>query len=556
MKKILTLTLAFTIAMLLLTDSFPRVADAAPEWQTFSPPHWILGPIQGADGNEKTVLRNFDEIQKAKIPITAFHFDAPDWMACTGNLQFKYSDAVLDRMRARGWRALFWVVPLIGVDCEEYQIAKANGYFILGDDGEPIVTNNFTGHGSWIDMDNPEAVAYWLTLFDALRARVGNVLGGFYTDSVRPDNRSGATEYGEKYARVVLDYTRTHVPDGDVVFKSFGVNTPSDAWLAQNAHVAYVNDLSTDFAGMKTGIKRVFNASNLMPLPYNEFSGFAKAAPDSETYIRRMHWGAFQPVMENVPFGKQPWDPIFSPQVMQTYRYYGTLHRELEPYLHTYDQLAFERHEPLFRDVNRARFSTRLGENIFVQYVTDYTRSLTIQLPPGEWVDYWDQKVVYKGDRTITYPVPLGKEPIFIARGAIIPLRVRGGLTGNGTPNSANALTLNAYRYGHSSSRYYDDAVGWITLDMTAQKKRLALCTLDQAPSEPIIWRVTTINRKPKTVTEQNGAVGVNTAWGAPLTERRNEAAVGASASGWYYDAAAQRLIVKISTTGTECPAP
>ncbi len=556
MKRFLLFSLALAALLLFVTGSFPRETDAAPEWQTFAPPHWILGPIQGADGNEKTVLRNFDKIEQAKIPITAFHFDAPDWMTCAGNLNFKYSDAVLNRMRARGWRGLFWVVPLIGLDCDEYQVAKDNDYFILGNDGQPIVTNNFTGHGSWIDFDNPAAVAYWYTLLDRVQNRVGDILGGFYTDSVRPDNANGEIAYGEKYALALLEYTRGHVPDGDVVFKAYGVNTPSNAWLAQYAHVAYVNDLPTNFDGMQTGIKRVFRTARLMPLPYNELSGFAKAPPDSETYIRRLHWGALQPVMENVPWGKQPWDPIFSPQVMQVYRYYGTLHRELEPYLRTYDQLAFETHEPILRETNNARYTAQLGADIFTQFITSYTRSVQIQLPPGEWVDYWNQAILYKGNQTISYSTPPGKEPIFIRRGAILPLRVRNNLTGNGTRNSVNALTLNGYRWGHSSSRYYDDDTGWITLDMATKKNRMALCTLDNAPSEPIIWRVRAIDAKPQTVTVQNGAIGINTAWGAPLTARKSESAVGAADSGWYYDAAAKLLIAKISIPGTDCPAP
>lgn len=555
MKHLILFTLLL-VSAIALTGSFPRQTDAAPEWQSYAPPNWILGPIQGADGNEQTVLRNLDQITKAKIPITAFHFDAPDWMSCTGNLQFKYSDAVLDKMRARNIRGLFWVVPLIGLDCDEYQVALDNDYFVKDGEGNVIVTNNFTGHGSWIDMDNPDARAYWFSLFDGLRARVGDVLGGFYTDSVRPDNRNGVIDYGEKYAYYLLEYTRAHVPDGDVVFKRYGVNTPSDDWLNQYAHVAYVNDLPTDFEGMKTGIKRVFKTTPFMPLPYNELSGFAKAPPDSETYIRRMHWGAFQPVMENVPLTKQPWDPIFSPQVMQAYRYYGTLHRELEPYLHSYDQLAFQEQEPIFRDTAASRFSARLGNEIFVQYVTDYVRSMQIQLPAGKWINYWNEAEVYEGNQTITYATPVGKEPIFIARGAIIPMHVWGSLTGHGTGQSANALTVNVYKYGHSEFQYHDATNGWLKFDVTTAKTRAALCTLDNVPSEPILWRITGYSKKPKQVTLQNGAVGINTAWGTALTERKSESAVGSATEGWYYDAAAKRVIVKISTPGTDCPAP
>lgn len=556
MKQLFALSLVLALLLIMLWSAFPGNMQAAPEWQTFTPPLWVLGPIQGADGNEKVILNNLAKISEAKIPIKVFHFDAPDWQACTGNLQFRYSDAVLDAMRDRNIRGLFWVVPLIGLNCPEYQVALDNDYFVKDSNNNVIVTDNFTGHGSWIDYDNPAAVAYYHTLLDSLRARVGDVLGGFYTDSVRPDNRNGVIAYGETYAQDLLDYTRAHIPDGDVVFKRYGVNTPSDGWLSQYAHLAYVNDLPTDFGGMKTGIQRVFDTTPLMPLPYNEFSGFAKTAPDSETYIRRMHWGAFQPVMENVPLTKQPWDSGFSPQVMQMYRYYATLHAELLPYLHSYDQAAFQDGAPIFRDMNANTFSARLGNEFFVQYVTDYVPSVRIKLPAGQWLNYWDETQVYKGNQTILYRTPVGKEPIFVAKGAIIPMHVNNNLTGHGTGQSENALTVNVYPIAHSTFRYHDTTNGWLNFDVTGAGKRLALCTSDNVPSEPIIWRIAFVSKKPNSVTVQNGAVGVNTAWGTALEEKRNEKTVGRSASGWWYDATTQRLFVKVSALGTDCPAP
>src|SRR5581483_7819874 len=108
----------------------PPRTDAAPEWQSFAPPTWMLGPIQGADGKEPAVMDNLDTMRRWDIPITAFHFDAPDWQRCTGNAQLRYSDRVLDAMRAQGIRGLFWVVPLIGRNCDEYVTALANGYFV------------------------------------------------------------------------------------------------------------------------------------------------------------------------------------------------------------------------------------------------------------------------------------------------------------------------------------------------------------------------------------------------------------------------------------------
>ena len=87
----------------------PAPTAAAPQWASFTPPLWTLGPIQGADGKERTVLNNFDKIQAWSLPITVFHFDAPTWMSCTGNAQFGYSSAVLDRMRSQNIRGLFWL---------------------------------------------------------------------------------------------------------------------------------------------------------------------------------------------------------------------------------------------------------------------------------------------------------------------------------------------------------------------------------------------------------------------------------------------------------------
>lgn len=559
MKPFVVVSLALIILLAIVTFvPPPQLANAAPQWQTYAPPAWILGPIQGADGNETTVLKTLDHIIENDIPITVFHFDAPDWQTCIGNAQFRYSDEVLNRLRENHIRALFWLVPLIDMSCPEYQDALAHDYFVRDGEGTVIVTNNFVGYGSWLDFDNPDAVASWHSQLDSLLARTGDVIGGFYTDSVRPDLTGGSGRpYGEAYSLDLLNYTRDHIPDGDVVMKRYGRNTPSDEFMTQHAHVSYVNDLSTDFKGMITGIKRVFNTTKFMPLPFNEFSGYAKKAPDAETYIRRMHFGAFQPVMENVPLpNANPWDHPYPPQVLEAYSYYATLHRELAPYIHSYDQQAFDDQTPILRDFDKKRLSTRLGNEIFVQYVTDYVTQVSTRLPAGEWINYWDESQSYQGPGKITLDAPLGREPILIARGAIIPMWVRNNVTGHGTRQSDGSLTVNVYPDVTSSFRYHDFAQGWLTLYAKKKQNRLALCTLDAAPSQPIIYRIEQWQAKPSAVRAKNGAVGIDTEWGRKLDKRENEAAVNGSASGWYYDAAAQRLIVKISELGTDCLAP
>jgi hypothetical protein len=293
-----------------------------------------------------------------------------------------------------------------------------------------------------------------------------------------------------------------------------------------------------------------------MSLPYNEFSGFHARPPDAETYIRRMHYGAFQPVMENVPKGAQPWDERFPREVMEAYRYYANLHRQLAPYLHSYDQHAFETKTPILRDMDKKRFSTRLGDEIFVKYVTSYEHNVRFKLPPGEWIDYWDESAVYAGDQFYIMNAPLGREPIFIRRGAIIPMLVNNDATGHGTSLSDGALTVNVYPQGHSTFRYFDPANGWLTFDVTARKQKLALCTLEQIPSQPLIYRIGGVRNKPNFVRARDGAIMVNVKKGEKLPEFGTERAATRAAQGWYYDAAAKRLIVKFSAPATTCAAP
>jgi alpha-glucosidase (family GH31 glycosyl hydrolase) len=157
---------------------------------------------------------------------------------------------------------------------------------------------------------------------------------------------------------------------------------------------------------------------------------------------------------DNLRTNAFPWDPHYEPAVMQAYRYYSNLHWELVPFFHTYDEIAYLDGWPIFQQPDASRFSTVLGREIFVQYVTNYMRSIDVHLPARQWINFWNEQQMYMGPTTVRLDVPLGREPIFIANGAIIPMQVRDGSTGHGTPASAGALTANVFPKGHSTFSY------------------------------------------------------------------------------------------------------
>ena len=71
-----------------------------------------------------------------------------------------------------------------------------------------------------------------------------------------------------------------------------------------------------------------------------------------------------------------------------------------------------------------------------------------------------------------------------------------------------------------------------------------------------VSWQPTGVRNKPNAVRLQDGAVSINGQWGKALPQRSGESDTALARQGWYYDAAHQRLIVKVTMRGTACPAP
>lgn len=374
-----------------------------------------------------------------------------------------------------------------------------------------------------------------------VQTRLGRSLLGFYLD----DGSSDAD------LQEVADFMRAAAPGTwENIAKAYQGREPStsDAGLSEFANVAYVGDLSYDFAGMREGFTRALNKSRHLPAPYNEFTGYAylnPGAPDEETYYRRLHFGAFQPIMAHTPFGNaDPWRPEYGPSLVNTYRYWAWLHRELIPYFLSYAVRMHE--EPRFPVLRRGpgSFTMRIGNEFFVPFVTTSTQSLNFRLPGGAWVDYWNEARVVSGNVNAE-PVPLGREPVFMRLGSIIPMEVSRSYTGHGTAESSGSLTVLVYPNGTSTFRYFEDSTAtWSTFTSRQTGVELTL-TADPAPSLPVLYRIGRMNAHPTSVGIEGGTVFVNSS--GDLPEAASERQVnGSTVSAWYYDAAARRLIVKV----------
>jgi alpha-glucosidase (family GH31 glycosyl hydrolase) len=67
------------------------------------------------------------------------------------------------------------------------------------------------------------------------------------------------------------------------------------------------------------------------------------------------------------------------------------------------------------------------GDDLLVAPVwRDGARAREVLLPPGRWEDFWDATRRYQGPATLTVAAPLGRIPVFVREGAVVPGRPHG----------------------------------------------------------------------------------------------------------------------------------
>jgi hypothetical protein len=498
------------------TDDLPADASAAryhpidhaafgPLWGSGCPGYGACG-CGGATNLADEFTCQVDQLERNQIPITAYLFDGHSWSkgqsdstnSCVGAdcCSWNLGDGVIARLAQDGTRGLlhFW-----GGCHDDEQYSRAS-------------------------------------------SRLGRNLLGFYLDDGSSD---------DELARVSEFMQSADPGDWECVAKAYQNREPSttNAGLGKWANVAYVGDLPYGYDGLKEAVTRIQAKAAYIPAPYAELTGYAyldAGRPDEDVYYRRLHFGALQPVMAHTPYANaDPWRKEYGPDLVSTYRYWAWLHAELVPYFYSYAYGMYETpSQPLLRP-GPMPYALRVGDELYAPIVTARTDAMDVVLPSGQWIDYWDDSAVVSGVLP-AFPVPHGREPVFIRTGSIIPMDVRNAQTGHGTVQSTGSLTVLVYPSGTSSFRYREDARrSWITFTSTLADGQLTLSADPALPGLPVLYRVGRWAEAPDSVGIDGATVTVNQ--GGSVPRLPTEAAVnGSRASAWFYDDSARRLVVKV----------
>jgi alpha-glucosidase len=189
-------------------------------------------------------------------------------------------------------------------------------------------------------------------------------------------------------------------------------------------------DSQPTFSGLQTHTKGVLNLvmSGYSAVGY-DIGGWA-GVPADDVYARWFEAGMFNPFAWAHGEGDhtcyiRPREIIGICRAALERRY------QLLPYLYSINFESSQNGTPMMRtlpfetngeagteNINDEWF---LGPSILVAPVLDAQSSRNVFLPSGQWFDYGDGKTVYEGGKRIIYEAELGKIPVFIKAGAIIP---------------------------------------------------------------------------------------------------------------------------------------
>jgi alpha-glucosidase (family GH31 glycosyl hydrolase) len=556
----MTKTFLFTVLLLAAAacvGQSPAPTEKPASYDTTTPaiaPPWSMEPWFWED-DVNTAAAVWDLINGCKennLPLGAVLLDSP-WATAYNNFAFdekRYPDprGLIAQWHKMGIRTVLWMgntmntkedkADAAGSDEDLYTFGKQHGYFVNNND----LLKWWKGRGAMIDYTNWAAVAWWHRLMDRALALD---IDGWKVDGTaemfmltKRQSSRGTLEfldYLDLYYRDTLHYGRAYKPDFVTMVRSVDIanmgglairHAPFDAapltWTGDQRH-------SWTDKGLDEALRSVSRALEMgYPSASSDTGGYqTPKGPDKMprlVFLRWAQWNALTPFFINGGHDEhRPWK--FDAAFLEIFRRYMWLHHELIPFYYSQHVQAALREGQLMHPGPRAD-EYLLGDAFLVGVMTNEKPEREIAFPSGTWLDYWDNKVSYRGGQSVQVQVPEARSPIFVRTGAIVPLNVENNIVSHGDAASKGWITLDIYP-GEQASR----AAVWNTAvfpPRAGQDRTDVLC-------EPTASGLT--------ITMQGGAPRdtLLRVWSPkPAT------IAGLPRSAWHYDAADQRLWVRL----------
>jgi len=422
------------------------------------------------------------------IPIRTIMIDSP-W-------SLRYNDFSVDESRypepaqwfqglqEKDYRVVLWMTSMVNSHSKDTKIKEGGEWFdaalekgyLIGQDNQ---IKWWKGKGGFIDYTNPAAQEWWQQqqqqVFDwgidgwkldgtatLFRSQLG-VLPFFYQKGA-----SGwltTRQYMDLYYREEYQHGLRQNPDFVTLSRSMDRGfhpegfAPIDAspvnWVGDQEHKWLSKELLAEeeeqqdiaLAGVQGFESAIDNILKSAAKGYNiigsDIAGFSGKTIPPRLYIRWAQFSAFCGLFLNGGHGDRAlWNR--SAEELQIIRQYTWLHQELIPYMYHYVVEAHRGGSVLQQPIE-GKYHYLFGESLLIAPIYKDDLKNEVQLPPGKWRYWFDDRSTVQGETTFDQTFPLDEYPVFIKEGAIIPMKIERDYTHLGDSSSQAYITYLIY---------------------------------------------------------------------------------------------------------------
>mgnify|MGYP001405830881 CR=1 FL=1 len=426
-----------------------------PIWPMWAHNHWVWEH----DGSQESAMSYVQDYLNHGIPVGAVNIDYP-WATAVGDFTpdpelYPDMDEYIQTFHSMGVKVFLWATCMVNEDAPNFQEGKDKGYYVSN--GRTIKWWN--GKGAFLDFTNPEAVTWWHKQLDVV---LDMGIDGWKVDGADPyimlmipaigygGKLLSWKTYREAFYRDFFEYTREKLGNDRVISVRpvddlpFRVGLPIVFSTRDINFAGWVGDEDNDWGGLRAALNDLMSSSRFNFVSYgSDIGGFRSDGNKyKDVFIRWAQLGAFCPVMENGGGGEhRPW--MFDEETLNIYRKFVILHEELIPYIYSQAAYSYELVKPTMRP-QPGTYEYLLGDDLLVAPFFEEGNERTVVFPKGDWIYLFDETKTYTGGiKKLSFS--LDEFPVFIRKGAIIPMNVTNDETGFGTELSKNYTTVAIY---------------------------------------------------------------------------------------------------------------
>ena len=416
------------------------------------PPFWSLGYITSKYGyhNQGEAEGAIDSLKTRGYPVDGIVLDLYWYGVETdmGRLEWdpkQWADhkKMLSDLKEKGVNMVLISQPYVNKigAIDNYNFLSERGMLAKDSLGNTHDVTTWVGDAGMIDVSNPETREW---LWNRLKGLTEEGVAGWWGDLGEPEvhprtivHANGETApqyhnvYGNEWSRLIYEGLRKDFPEMRPLLMMRG----GTAGLQRYSVFPWTTDVSRSWGGFQPQVKLMLS-SGLSGLAYmgSDLGGFAvdPANPrDEELYVRWVQTGAFTPMMRT--HAQQQPEPYHYPGSEEILKKFIKMRYEWLPYNYT---LAYENASeglPLARPLNfrgdnpdpkyaDVTDEYLWGDEVLIAPVTEAgARTRKVVFPAGEWINWNNPTLRYKGDSEATVQAPLDQLPMFVRAGSFIP---------------------------------------------------------------------------------------------------------------------------------------